>query len=217
LEKLKKIEDSVERGAKLTRQLLGFARKDNYRLQKTDPAEAMEKAASIFQRAQRNIAVQKIFEKDGWTVEADRSRLEQVLINLFVNSAQAMPRGGELLLSTENVVVAGSEARNICRPPGRYVKMSIADTGKGIDEKVLGRIFDPFFSTRSIGCGKGLGLSCAYGIVRNHGGAIHASSTKGKGATFHIYLPAALPEHGKRAEKQAPSSTGAETVKNFSK
>ena len=211
-DQLKKIEKSVDKGEKLTRQLLGFAREGKYNLEKIDPGDLMEKAASMFARTQPQIAIRKEFVRDGWRIEGDRFRLEQVLIDLFVNAAQAMPHGGELLLSTRNDFFDAQKAESMGLSPGKTVTLSIADTGKGIDEKVLNHIFEPFFTTRTIGSGTGLGLASCYGIVRNHKGIIRATSVKGKGSTFRIYLPAS---EGESAVEEVPAfsiAAGRETI-----
>jgi CheY-like chemotaxis protein len=146
-------------------------------------------------------------------VEADRGQIEQVLLNLFVNAAQAMPQGGELHLQTENATLKKSYVRPYKAKPGRYVKIVVADTGEGMDEEIQNRIFDPFFTTRRRGRGSGLGLASAYGIIRNHEGIIEVASTKGKGATFTIHLPASAKKATKTRQKRAERPMkGARTI-----
>jgi len=122
-------------------------------------------------------------------VEADESQFEQVLLNLYVNSLHAMPNGGNLILETHNVVLEGKGKKGPGLKSGKYVKLTVADEGTGIEEDILPRIFDPFFTTKEPGKGTGLGLASAYGIIKNHGGAIEVSSKKGDGTTVSIYLP----------------------------
>ncbi len=129
-------------------------------------------------------------QKELWLVEVDRSQIEQVLLNIYVNAWQAMPDGGNLYIQTNNVIldeylVSGYGAR-----PGKFAEISITDTGIGIDEKTSEKVFDPFFTTKEKERGTGLGLASAYGIIKNHGGIIKVESEKGKGTTFTIYIPA---------------------------
>jgi CheY-like chemotaxis protein len=113
-----------------------------------------------------------------------------VLLNLYVNAWQAMPGGGELYIGTENVRVQEDFIKAFQARRGRYVKISVTDTGVGMDKETRAKIFDPFFTTKEMGRGTGLGLASVYGIVKNHEGIIDVQSKKGEGTTFHIYLPA---------------------------
>ena len=123
-------------------------------------------------------------------VEADRGQIEQVLLNMYINSWQAMPpEGGDLYLETQIVTLDTAFCKPHQTEPGRYVKISIMDTGAGMDETTRLRIFDPFFTTKEKSRGTGLGLASAYGIIKNHGGMITVYSEIGHGTTFNIYLP----------------------------
>jgi CheY-like chemotaxis protein len=123
-------------------------------------------------------------------VEVDRNQIEQVLLNFYVNAWQAMPDGGILYLRSENVNLDENKTKPFNLLPGKYVKISVTDTGTGMDEATQKRIFDPFFTTKEMGRGTGLGLASAYGIIKNHGGIINVQSKKGEGSTFNIFLPA---------------------------
>lgn len=190
--KLKNIEQYIQSGAKLTGQLLGFAKGGKYEVKLTDLNELIRKSSSMFGRTRKGIEIRSTYQKDIWSVEVDNGQIEQVLLNLYVNASQAMPGGGEIYLQTKNVTLNKNFVKSYDIEPGNYVKITISDTGTGIDKKTKARIFDPFFTTKEMGSdkGTGLGLASAYGIITNHGGVINVRSEKGKGSTFNIYLPA---------------------------
>ncbi len=193
-ERLKGIEKQVKSGAELTRQLLGFARRGKYEVKPTNINDLIEKSSNMFGRTRKEIRISRSYEKDVWTVEADQGQIEHALLNLYVNAWQAMPGSGELYLKTENVTIDVNYIAPYHVKPGRYVKISVADTGMGMDSATQQRIFDPFFTTKEMRRGTGLGLASVYGIIKNHGGIINVSSKKGEGATFNIYLPASEKE-----------------------
>ncbi|MBN1614656.1 MAG: PAS domain S-box protein, partial [Deltaproteobacteria bacterium] len=188
-ESLKCIEENVRSGSDLTKQLLGFARGDKFEVKPTNLNEVTQKISHMFSRTRKDIVFHESYPDDLWTVEADRGQIEQVLLNLFVNAAQAMPDGGQIHIATGNTTVEGKEARSNYVTPGDYVTLTVTDTGVGMDEQTRERIFEPFFTTKEMGRGTGLGLSSVYGIVKGHGGFINVFSEKGKGTTFHIHLP----------------------------
>jgi len=189
-EHLNGIEEYVRSAAELTKQLLGFARGGRYEVKVTDLNELVDRSANLFGRTKKEISIHRKFQPELWMVEVDRRQIEQVLINLFVNAWQAMPAGGELYLQTENAALDGGYAKTHGVKPGSYVKVSVTDTGVGMDEATKQRVFDPFFTTKEMGRGTGLGLASAYGIVRNHEGIITIDSEKNQGSTFAVYLPA---------------------------
>lgn len=193
-ERLKNIEKYVQSGADLTKQLLGLAKGGKYEVKPIDINDVMEKSSQMFNRTKKEIRIHSNYQKDLWRVEADKSQIEQVLLNLYVNASQAMPEGGELYLQTENVTLDDSYTRHFSLKGGNYVKLSVTDTGTGMDDNIKKRIFDPFFTTKDIGRGTGLGLASAYGIVKNHGGIINVYSMIDKGSTFNIFLPASTRE-----------------------
>ncbi|MHB8910131.1 MAG: PAS domain S-box protein [Syntrophales bacterium] len=189
-ERLMRIQEQVQSGADLTRQLLGFARGGRYEVKPADLNDILEKSSSLFERTRKEISIHRKYGQDLWTVEADRGQLEQVFMNLYVNAWQAMPGGGAIYLETENVVLDEAQVVPSGVEPGKYVKITITDTGIGMDAKTRERIFDPFFTTKAMGRGTGLGLATVYGIIRGHKGMINVYSEPGHGATFAIYLPA---------------------------
>jgi CheY-like chemotaxis protein len=186
---LRKIEKQVESGASLTKQLLGFARAGRYEPKPTDLNELIDRASRMFGRTKKEITIHRKLEKDLWAVEVDQGQMEQVLLNLYVNAWHAMSGGGSLYLGTSNVTLDESYVKPYDLEPGNYARISVTDTGEGMDEKTQKRVFDPFFTTKEMGRGTGLGLASVYGIVRNHKGIITVYSEEGYGTTFNIYLP----------------------------
>ena len=202
-ENLKGIEEYVKNATELTRDLLGFARGGKYEVKSTDLNALIKHENRMFGRTKKEVRVHGKYENDLWAVDVDQGQIRQVFLNLYVNAWQAMPAGGELYVQTENVVLPEDEAEVLKVHPGRYVKISVMDTGTGMDEATCQKIFDPFFSTKDPGRGSGLGLASVYGIIQNHGGLIQVASEKGVGTTFEIYLPAS----GRKVEEEPLKST----------
>ena len=195
---LRSVEEQVKSGADLTWQLLGFARGGKFEVKPTDLNAILNKTSAMFGRTKKEVSIHSNLQQDLWPVEVDRGQIEQVLLNLYVNAWQAMPSGGSLFLETKNVILDEEYRKPFYVKPGHYAKISVTDTGVGMDEKTQKRIFEPFFTTKEMGRGTGLGLATTYGIIKGHGGVINVYSEKGHGATFTIYLPAS----GKEIEKQ---------------
>ncbi|MRR16687.1 MAG: PAS domain-containing sensor histidine kinase [Deltaproteobacteria bacterium] len=191
-EHIKTIETLVLSGAGLTRQLLGFARGGKYEVKQVDLNDLIDKTSETIGRTKKEIHIHREFEPHLWSTDIDQGQIEQVLLNLFVNAWQAMPGGGDLYIETKNVGIDESRFRSYNGKSGRYVKISVTDTGVGMDEKTKERIFEPFFTTKEMGRGTGLGLASVYGIIKNHNGFINVYSEKGQGSTFNIYLPASV-------------------------
>ncbi len=188
--KLKSIEQYVMDGSKLTRQLLGIAKGGKYEVKPADMNAIIKKSSGMFGRTKKEIRIHRKYQNNVWTVIIDTGQIEQVLLNLYVNAWQAMPEGGNLYLQTANVCLDEDSVKIFNVEPGNYVRISVTDTGVGIDAETRQRIFDPFFTTKQMGRGTGLGLASAYGIIRNHGGFINVYSQIGEGTSFNIYLPA---------------------------
>jgi two-component system cell cycle sensor histidine kinase/response regulator CckA len=211
-EHLKGIEDIVESGAGLTKQLLGFARGGKYEVKPTSLNDLIDKTAHLFGRTKKEITLHTSYQKDIWPSEVDRGQIEQVLLNLYVNAWHAMDGGGDLYLRTKNVTLEKKAVTPLGVVPGNYVKISVTDTGVGIDEETQRRIFEPFFTTKEMGRGTGLGLASAYGIIQNHGGVIDVDSKQGKGTTFNIFLPASAKKISKEEDGPTTVLRGTESV-----
>lgn len=181
----------VQSGSQLTNQLLAFARGGKYVVTPSNLNTIVHKTVEIFGRTKREVDLHPVFAKDIWPVEVDPSQIEQVLMNLYVNAWQAMPEGGDLYIELENVQLDEPYARSktFNLRPGRFVKLSVTDTGVGMSPEIQKRIFEPFFSTKEKGMGTGLGLASAYGIIKNHNGFINCYSELGHGTTFNVYFP----------------------------
>jgi CheY-like chemotaxis protein len=211
-DKLQTIQDCVDSGARLTQQLLGFARLGKYEVKPTDINALVRKSIEMFGRTRQELRITHRCAPDLWAVEVDRGQIEQVLLNLLINAWQAMPDGGTIDLNTANEILGDHQTRPHGAETGRYVKITITDTGAGMDPATMERIFDPFFTTKTMGRGTGLGLASAYGIVRNHGGFIDVDSQKGRGTTFTILLKAADAPPGKTTVMRTSAREGSETV-----
>lgn len=163
-----------------------------------------------------DIEIETFYSKDIWPVKADRSQLEQVIINLAVNARDAMPQGGKLLIETTNIVldeVYTNEHYEI--KAGDYVMLAITDNGHGMTGELLEHIFEPFFTTKEMSKGTGLGLATVYGIIKQNGGEINVYSEPEKGTTFKIYFPRAEGDNSKKDSlraPQSPSPSGTETI-----
>jgi PAS domain S-box-containing protein len=181
----------AERAAGLTRQLLAFSRRQTLEMEDLELAEVVHGLTKMIRRLiGENIEVAVMDGRGLGMVHADRGQMEQVLLNLSINARDAMPEGGALTIGTENVAL-DSEYCNLhtWASPGRYVLLSVTDTGCGMDARTQARIFEPFFTTKALGKGTGLGLSTVYGIVRQHQGMVQVYSEVGLGTTFKVYLP----------------------------
>jgi signal transduction histidine kinase len=179
----------VKRGAGLTRQMMGFARRGKYDAKPLDLLDVIQKTSDLYNRTRKDIIIKREFFDDRVIVLGDRSQLEQVWMNLFVNAGQAMPQGGGLSIQVEKVESSSDEGEQLGLPLGPFARVRIKDNGQGMNEETLGHIFEPFFTTKEPGQGTGLGLASVYGIVKNHGGFVKANSCLGKGTTFLVYLP----------------------------
>jgi len=211
-ENLKMIEEQTRNGASLTSQLLGFARKGKYEVEPLDLNDVLQQSSILLERTKKEINISRRYQKEIWTVEANKGQMEQMLLNLYVNACQAMPGGGTLYLETKNITLGPDYIKPFHVRHGHYVKISVTDTGVGIDKEMQQRIFEPFFTTKEMGRGTGLGLASVYGIVKGHGGSINVYSEKGHGTTFTIYLPASDMEVKGKKDQAGTIFQGSETL-----
>ena len=207
--RLKSIEKQVQGGARLTSDLLGYARKGKYEVKPIDLNEIVKQTSDAFGRTKREITIRRELAQDLSAIKADQGQIEQVLLNLYINAADAMPDGGQLILKTMNTTHKHIKSPLYEPSPGNYVLLRVTDTGSGIDKETMERIFEPFFTTKNMGKGTGLGLASVYGIIKAHGGYIDVESKKDHGTTFSIYLP----ESGKEVQELVVKTPVEKTIK----
>ncbi|MBI5633835.1 MAG: PAS domain-containing protein [Nitrospirae bacterium] len=214
-EHLKAILDAGNRAAQLTRGLLAFSRKQVMELKPVNVCSIIADFKKMIERILgEDIELRIIPAEEDMMINADPGQIEQVLMNLAANARDAMPHGGVLTIQTGSI---NMDSRFIKKhsfgEPGRYVLISVSDTGTGIDDATRQRIFEPYFTTKEVGKGTGLGLSIVFGIVKQHKGFLDCLSEPGQGTSFMLYLPIASPAEGKE-EKGEPAATsrGTETI-----
>jgi len=210
--RLKSIEKLVEGGSKLTRQLLGYARKGFYEIKPISVNRIVLETSDAFETTKKEISVHRELAEDLTGIKADQGQIEQVLWNLYINAADAMPGGGDLFVKTMDVTDKDMVGKPYKPKPGNYVLIRVRDTGVGMDQKTMKRIFDPFFTTKELGAGTGLGLASVYGIIKAHRGYIDVESREGEGSTFEIYLPGSEIKGEEPMESAGHIVTGNETI-----
>ncbi|HEX3035524.1 MAG TPA: response regulator [Thermodesulfobacteriota bacterium] len=198
------LEKSVQQGADLVKQVLSFARGLESERTILQVRHLISDISKILQQTfPKSVEVLTEIPRDLSLISADPTQLHQVLMNICVNAHDAMPDGGRLTISAENIFVDESYARtNVDAKVGSYIVITLTDTGAGIPREIIDRIFEPFFTTKEPGKGTGLGLSTSYGIVKNHGGFIHVYSEVDKGTQFKVYLPAIETSKTQKAEER---------------
>jgi PAS domain S-box-containing protein len=186
------LQENAKRGVNLVKQIVSFARGgEGERAQMQIASIVSEVVDIVRQTFPKSIEICLNFASDLWLVSGDATQFHQVFMNLFINARDAMPEGGILTITAENLWVDESDARmNFDAKVGSYVAIAVADTGSGMSEEILEKIFEPFFSTKEPGKGTGLGLSTVLGIIKSHQGFVNVSSQVGKGTSIKIYLPA---------------------------
>jgi two-component system cell cycle sensor histidine kinase/response regulator CckA len=211
------IKEASEHAAALTAQLLAFSRRQVLKPVEVDINDVVRRTEALLRRLiGERIAIILGLDEELGAVKADRTQLEQVLLNLAINARDAMPEGGTLSFETSNVTVSGDDAGNpslrsgqaLGLEPGRYVMLTVTDTGHGMDPVTKAQIFEPFFTTKEEGKGTGLGLSTVYGIVQQSGGSVSVCSEPGQGARFKVYLPCV----GVRSPTEEPADLGGGTA-----
>ena len=212
---LQQVTKASERASMLTRQLLGFSRRQALERRHIDPNQLVIDTTKLVRPAiGEHIDLQTVLDENAGTLHADPGELQQALLNLCLNARDAMPSGGTLLLKTETVVLDEAFVEfGVQTAPGCYVVINVTDTGCGMTPEVKQRIFEPFFTTKEVGKGTGLGLANVHGIVQQHGGTIHVYSEPGKGTTFRVFLPAtqAAPD-AETTKEPAACAGGHETI-----
>ena len=188
---LSKLNQAAQKGAELVQSLLTFSRKVEPKFSPTSLNQQVEQVKNLLGRTlPKKINISVALEKGLAIIHADSSQVQQVLMNLAVNAKDAMPNGGKLTIQTSNVVLDEEFCRShLGAKPGRYAMVSVSDTGHGMDKQILGHIFEPFYTTKGMGRGTGLGLAMMYGIVKQHAGYIECESVVGAGTSFRVYLP----------------------------
>ena len=209
------IHQAAVRGSELVKQILAFSRKlepEIHILNLNDQVLQVERM--LYRTIPKMISIELLLDRELWDIAADPGQMEQVLINLALNAKDAMPNGGKLRFGTQNVILDREYAgTHLDVKPGEYVQLSVSDTGTGMAREISERIFEPFFSTKGVGEGTGLGLAMVYGIVKNHGGHVQCYSEPGHGTTFRIYFPATEQKEQENLEfSEEPVVGGTETI-----
>jgi PAS domain S-box-containing protein len=199
---------AATRGAKLTEQLLAFARKQTFRVQTSNLNEQIKAFETLLYRAvSENIALKLDLEPQLWFADVDQAQFQSAVLNLVVNSRDAMPDGGTLTIETRNVAVDADHAATLTEiAPGAYVMVAVRDTGEGMTPEVKSRAIEPFYTTKDVGKGSGLGLSQVYGFARQSEGQIDIESQPGRGTTIGIYLPRSLGTLDENAERHGTTA-----------
>ena len=187
---LERINQSTDKGVNLAKQILSFAKMGKFVVMTTNLNKILKSTSRMFVRSKPNLRIHEYYEPELWNAQVDRVQIGQLLLSLYMNAAEAMPNGGDIYLQSENVILEESQTRAHDVEPGRFVKLSVTDSGRGLDEEARRRIFEPFYSVYRPTRYDGLGLAAVYGTIKSHKGIINVYSEKGHGTTFTIYLPA---------------------------
>jgi two-component system, cell cycle sensor histidine kinase and response regulator CckA len=209
---LELMESYIQRASNLTSQLLGFARGGKYELKAVSINHIIKNSVDIVQPAKKAIEIRTVFKDNLSVVEVDENQMEQVFVNLLLNASNAMEQGGIITITTEKIMVDADAAEVKTIKPGHYVRVAVKDTGKGISEDDIEKVFDPFFTTNSLGGSTGLGLAMVYGIIENHHGFISVESMVCEGTCFTILLPFSQKEIVSEVKLSSETQTGTDTI-----
>jgi PAS domain S-box-containing protein len=211
LKHLKRINQSTEKGSRLAKEILSFAKSGKYVVMPTDLNKILKSTSKMFLRSNTRLRIHEIYEKNLRQTQVDRVQIGQVLLSLYMNAAEAMPDGGDLYIQSENVYLDEMYIQPCDGSPGWYVKISVTDAGQGLNEEAKRRIFEPFFSPYRPIRYEGMGLAAAYGTVKSHNGIINVYSEEGHGTTFNIYLPV-IKKESLSVPIETHSNNGCETI-----
>jgi len=212
-DRISSVNHLIKSGSNLTKQILGFAKKAAINVTPVDLNKFIKYHNIMFGRTRKDVTIVENFENNLLAADIDKSQIEQALLNIYINACQAMQDIKKIYVQTEKVVLNEDFDKTCKINQGRYIKISITDTGHGIDKKIINRVFEPFFTTKKMGIrGTGLGLATSYGIIRDHGGFIKVYSEKGHGTTFSIFLPASRQKIFEPRDIPARILKGNETV-----
>ncbi len=209
---LERIHQSTEKGCRLAREILSFAKIGKLVVMPTNLNNLIKSTSRMLVRSQPDLKVHELLEEELWQTHVDRAQLSQALLSLYLNAVDAMPEGGNLYVQSENVELEAAFTRPFNADPGRYVKISVTDSGSGLEADAIERIFEPFYSAYRPLSYDQLGLAGAYGAIRSHGGIINVYSEKGKGTTFTLHLPASIAQQPAAPDPAQDHHTGSETI-----
>ncbi|WP_163340415.1 response regulator [Desulfopila sp. IMCC35008] len=209
---LELMESYIQKASNLTSQLLGFARGGKYELKAVSINLVIKNSVEIVKPAKKAIEIRTVFKDNLSVVEVDENQMEQVFVNLLLNASNAMDQGGTITITSEKIMVDSKTAEVKTIKPGYYVRVAVNDTGKGISEDDIEKVFDPFFTTNSLGGSTGLGLAMVYGIIENHHGFISVESRINEGTCFTILLPCSQKEIFSEEKPSPETQKGTDTI-----
>ncbi len=212
VERLNSIKGLVSNGAKLTNQLLGYAREGTFEVKTLDLNQLVRQTSDAFSNTKKEIRVRMDLGDNLPGISADQEQIELTLLNLYLNAADAMPDGGDLRIRTSAATQDALRGKPYHVPRGTYLLLEVSDTGMGMDQETMKHIFEPFYTTKGLAKGTGLGLSSVYGIVKGHGGFIDLESEQGKGSIFRIYIPASEQPALREPDVPAPTTNTRRTA-----